>query len=219
MEHYTILGCDDNAVSLLFEILSIKHHDKIVVEIVKNIRLNKTRHPYEINNIESREIDAENWEKPTETKYLLGVVNPSAKHKVHEFFASHFSVHDEDYEILIHEQSTVASTAAIDYGVIINPGVVIAPYTIVGKFATVNRGVSLGHHTTIGAFAQINPGVNIAGHCMIGEDVRIGMGTNVFGHVTIGNNSVIGAGSLVTRDIPENVIAFGSPAKVHRDLP
>ena len=36
--------------------------------------------------------------------------------------------------------------------------------------------------------------------------------------VKIGKNSVIGAGSVVTKDIPENVIAFGSPCKVYREI-
>lgn len=36
--------------------------------------------------------------------------------------------------------------------------------------------------------------------------------------VTIGENSVIGAGSVVTKDIPANVVAFGSPCKVYREI-
>ena len=36
--------------------------------------------------------------------------------------------------------------------------------------------------------------------------------------VTIGENSVIGAGAVVTKDIPENVVAFGSPCKVYREI-
>ena len=36
--------------------------------------------------------------------------------------------------------------------------------------------------------------------------------------ITVGNNVVIGAGSVVTRDIPDNVIAFGNPCRVHRSL-
>lgn len=43
-------------------------------------------------------------------------------------------------------------------------------------------------------------------------------GDSKFGLVTIGENSVIGAGSVVTKDIPANVIAFGSPCKVYREI-
>lgn len=51
------------------------------------------------------------------------------------------------------------------------------------------------------------------------EGCRVGSGCTVLGGIEIGRNSLIGAGSLVTRSIPENVIAFGSPAYVQRDRP
>ena len=62
------------------------------------------------------------------------------------------------------------------------------------------------------------------GHC--GKDVWInqpmalcrGTGAIVLAGVTIGENSVIGAGSVVTKDIPANVLAVGSPCKVLREF-
>lgn len=45
-----------------------------------------------------------------------------------------------------------------------------------------------------------------------GENVLIGL------DVTIGDNSVIGAGLVVTKDIPANVVAFGTPCKVYREI-
>jgi acetyltransferase-like isoleucine patch superfamily enzyme len=49
---------------------------------------------------------------------------------------------------------------------------------------------------------------------VIGDDVWIGAKTIIMPGVIIGNGAVIGAGSIVTRSIPDNVIAFGAPAKV-----
>lgn len=53
---------------------------------------------------------------------------------------------------------------------------------------------------------------------IIGNNVFIGYGTLVLKGVTIGDNSVIGANSVVTRDIPANVIAGGNPCKVLKNL-
>ncbi|MBJ7538251.1 acyltransferase [Marinomonas sp. C1424] len=50
------------------------------------------------------------------------------------------------------------------------------------------------------------------------ENVWLGTGVTILGNVTIGKNSIIGAGSIVTQDIPDNVIAAGVPAKVVREL-
>lgn len=52
----------------------------------------------------------------------------------------------------------------------------------------------------------------------IGNDVWIGGGSIVLPGVTIGNNCVIGAGSVVTKDIPDNSMAVGNPARVIKSL-
>jgi galactoside O-acetyltransferase len=52
----------------------------------------------------------------------------------------------------------------------------------------------------------------------IGKNVWVGASTTILPGVTIGDNSVIGAGSVVTKDIPANVVAFGSPCKVVRPI-
>lgn len=52
----------------------------------------------------------------------------------------------------------------------------------------------------------------------IGRNVWIGSNVSILPGVTIGDNSVIGAGSVVTNDIPNNVVAYGVPCKVIRDI-
>ena len=59
---------------------------------------------------------------------------------------------------------------------------------------------------------QFNMPVHIGKNCWLGSDVLVMPG------VTIGDNSVIGAGSVVTRDIPANVVAVGNPCKVLRPI-
>ncbi|WP_144874496.1 sugar O-acetyltransferase [Microbacterium sp. 1.5R] len=89
---------------------------------------------------------------------------------------------------------------------------------------------------TIGADCQIGPSVQLltpthpidpqmrrdkleaAEPISIGDNVWLGGGVIVCPGVTIGDNSVIGAGSVVTRDIPADVVAVGSPARVVRTI-
>lgn len=52
----------------------------------------------------------------------------------------------------------------------------------------------------------------------VGDNVWIGSGAQIMPGVTIGENSVIGAGSVVTKDIPPNVVAFGVPCRVQREI-
>jgi acetyltransferase-like isoleucine patch superfamily enzyme len=53
---------------------------------------------------------------------------------------------------------------------------------------------------------------------LVKKGASIGSGATILGNVTIGENSIVGAGSVVTRDVPANVIVVGNPARVLRSL-
>ena len=52
----------------------------------------------------------------------------------------------------------------------------------------------------------------------VGDNVTIGSNSTILGGLSIGSGSIIGAGSTVTKDIPENVICAGNPAKIIRKI-
>ena len=52
----------------------------------------------------------------------------------------------------------------------------------------------------------------------IGRNAWLGSNVMVLRGVTIGDDTVVGAGSVVTRDLPSGVVAFGNPARIHRSL-
>lgn len=61
-------------------------------------------------------------------------------------------------------------------------------------------------------------GEKVEGRPTIGNNVTLGVNVCIVGKITIGNNVTIGAGSVVTKDLPDNCIAVGNPAKVIRHL-
>ena len=63
-----------------------------------------------------------------------------------------------------------------------------------------------------------NQGLEYAWPITVGDNVWIGAGVQVCPCVTIGSNVVIGAGSVVTKNIPDNVIAVGNPCRVLREI-
>ena len=119
---------------------------------------------------------------------------------------------------LISDNSDISQTVKLGRGIVVNTLVSIAGHTTIGDFVFINRNVSIGHHTVIGEYTTINPGVNIAGNVIIGEGCQIGIGANIIDGVKIGNNTIIGAGSLVTKDIPDNVVAYGNPCKIIKQI-
>lgn len=103
------------------------------------------------------------------------------------------------------------------------------------------EGLQLGFATDIGAFSYINAKygvviedeVQIGSHCSIysistiddkkgkvvlKKNCKIGSHSTILPNVTVGENSIVGAHSLVLSDIPDNVVAFGVPAKIIRDI-
>jgi acetyltransferase-like isoleucine patch superfamily enzyme len=63
---------------------------------------------------------------------------------------------------------------------------------------------------------HIAPGAILAGCVAVGECSLVGARVVVLPHRRVGKNVVIGAGAVVTRDIPDDVVAYGSPARVIR---
>jgi sugar O-acyltransferase (sialic acid O-acetyltransferase NeuD family) len=146
---------------------------------------------------------------------FLGVYKSTVKQKVFELFKDY----NPAYHNIIHKNTAISSTTNLGKGNMINSFVSIAAHTTIGNFVSINRNASVGHHTIVNDFATINPGATVAGHVTIGKGSTIGMGANIIDGITIGNNTVIGAGSLVTKDMPDNVIAYGNPCKVIKANP
>lgn len=105
-----------------------------------------------------------------------------------------------------------------------------------GVYANFNLTLVDDSHIYVGDYTMIGPNVVIAtaGHPIlpelrekqyqynmpihIGRNCWIGAGALIMPGVTIGDNTVIGAGSVVTRDIPANVVAVGNPCRVLREI-
>lgn len=76
--------------------------------------------------------------------------------------------------------------------------------------------IATSGHPILPVLREQNYVYNLPVH--IGSNVWIGSGVQILPGVTIGDHSVIGAGSVVTNDIPANVVAFGVPCRVVREI-
>lgn len=94
------------------------------------------------------------------------------------------------------------------------------PFLIeIGNNVTITQGVKFQTHDGgTGVLRKKYPGLNIFGKIKISDNVFIGEDVMIMYGVTIGNNVVIGARSVITKDIPDNVVVCGTPAKVIRSI-
>ena len=130
-----------------------------------------------------------------------------------------------DESVYLAQGVVVTGDVTLEEGVSIWPNAVLrgdAPIRI-GRFSNVQDNctvhvlddapVSVGEYTSVGHNAILHG-------CTVGSHTLIGMGAIVMNRAKVGDYCLIGAGSLVTEDtvIPDGTLAFGSPARVRREL-
>lgn len=81
-------------------------------------------------------------------------------------------------------------------------GIVIHPYAIIGDNCKLEQNVTIGGRSGLMVLPKI------------GDNVMIGAGAAVIGPVLVGNNVQIGAGAVVVKDVPDNCVVVGVPAKI-----
>lgn len=156
-------------------------------------------------------------------KRLVQRINQLPADHVHEIIALERRIFQGE-----HDNVFVQPPFEVDYG----------RHIKVGKnfYCNVNAVFLDTNWITIGDNVKIGPRVNLltAGHpvdagvrtdllefarpIVIGDNTWLGGNVTVLPGVTIGSNSVVGAGAVVTKDVPDNVIVVGTPAKVLREI-
>jgi sugar O-acyltransferase (sialic acid O-acetyltransferase NeuD family) len=202
-----IIGKGDDIITMILDNLSSENETgKITIYNNLDLPINSdfSHYEFEINLLNKLELSDYN-------KWVLGIYKPSLKKKIIDSLGIYGHA---NFINCIHKGLDISKTSKLGIGCLINSKVSIAAHTNIKNYVSINRHVSIGHHTTIEDYVSINPGCNIAGHCHIGEGTTIGIGAQVLDGITIGKNTIIGAGSVVTRDIPDGVVAWGSPCKI-----
>jgi len=102
-------------------------------------------------------------------------------------------------------------------------GLKLSKYTDIGAFTYVNAkyGVIIEEYVQIGSHCAIYSESTIdgkKGQVIIKRNARIGSHCVIMPEITIGENTIVGTFSFVNKDIPDNVVAFGIPVRVVRNL-
>jgi sugar O-acyltransferase (sialic acid O-acetyltransferase NeuD family) len=119
---------------------------------------------------------------------------------------------------VIHPSAVIAPDVVLGKGVQIMAGVVIQSEAKIGDQCIINTGASVDHEDILEAGVEVGPGATLCGNVHVKMNGWVAAGAVVLPRITIGEDSLAGAGAIVTKDIPDGVVAYGSPARVIRKV-
>lgn len=153
-------------------------------------------------------------EKAEELSFVIAIGNPYGHVRR--------NLHQKLVSLGLSPFSLIDPTAIVSAGAVLGRGIQMMPFAlvhvdaVVGDQCIINTRATVEHDCVLADGVEIGPGATLCGRVHIGRDTWIGAGATILPRLFIGANSIIGAGTVVTRDIPDNVVVAGNPAKVLR---
>ncbi len=143
---------------------------------------------------------------------VVAVGNPQTRKTTTERFAQH----GWRLKSLVHPRAVVAAGVNLGAGTVVMAGAVINPGAHIGQGVIVNTNASIDHDCELRDYVQICPGASLGGAVRVGEGTWIGVNACVIQGLSVGAWTMVGAGAAVVEDVPDEVVAYGVPAKIQR---
>jgi sugar O-acyltransferase (sialic acid O-acetyltransferase NeuD family) len=198
----------------VFEIV-YKNDPSHTIVFYDDVIINNNAKLFEQYNVLHSLDQAKSYFEQYGSSFTIGIGKPILRHKLVEKFT----------QIGGNLVSTISSFAqigsmevTIGVGTNVLDGATISNSVTIGKGCIIYYNVIITHDCIIGDFVEISPAAVVLGRCTIGSFTSIGANATILPDVQIGQNVIIGAGAVVTKDIPDNCVVYGNPAKVMRNL-
>jgi acetyltransferase EpsM len=202
-EHKFIFGCGAQG-RVVNDILSAQYPDSIIFFVDENESLLHAT----VNNTKVISID-EMFELDKTPLIHLALGHPVVRGNVFKKLSNLGAV----LLSAIHPSAVIMPTATVDAGTMIGAGAIINSNARIGKSCIVNTGAIIEHDTVMEDFSCVSPGSTIGGRVHIGKNTFIASCAVVLARTIIGENVIVGMGSVVMKNIEDNNIVYGVPAK------
>ncbi len=141
---------------------------------------------------------------------VLGIGEPATREKLFSKIAKD----DIAIPTLIHPDVYIPETTTIGKGVVIQYGCFISCNVMIADYVFIQPQCNIGHDDILNEGCMLAGFTNVGGIVHIGRYSYIGLSTAIKQTVNIGDHVIVGMGSMVHKDIPDETIAMGNPARV-----
>ncbi|MDR2010391.1 MAG: hypothetical protein LBQ22_07910 [Bacteroidales bacterium] len=122
----------------------------------------------------------------------------------------------ERWVSFIHPLSYIAPNLDMGYGCVVMPYAISQPGTKLGNFCTIMFGAIMGHDNNVGDHCFFDSGSISGAYLTIGNGVYVGINSTIREFLKIGNYSRIGIGSILLKEVADEEVWVGNPAKFYK---
>ena len=116
----------------------------------------------------------------------------------------------------IHPRAIIAANVKLGEGICVMAGAVVNPFSEISDFVIVNTNSSIDHDCVLCQYCSIAPRAALGGGVVVNDYSAISIGASIKHGVKIGAHAVVGAGAVVLKNIEDNAVYYGVPAKFQR---
>lgn len=155
--------------------------------------------------------------KYSDCRFVNGIGSPQNFWRKQEIIAR-TEIPTDRFEIIVHPTASVSKMSRLGFGTVVLQNAVIASNVTVGSHVIVLPNSIISHDACVGDYVCIAGGVCVSGGVEIDDSCYLGTNSSVIGNISIGKNSLIGMGAAVLKDVPENSVVVGNPARFLRKI-
>lgn len=144
-------------------------------------------------------------------EFLIAIGNPRSRKKIIDLY---FNDENFKFATLVDPSAIVGEQVLIGSGSMICAGAILTVDIEIGSHTIININSTVGHDVRIKNYVTIAPNASISGNVLLNDLVEIGTNATIREKLSINKGAMIGMGAVLTKDVEENHVMIGNPAKL-----
>jgi len=203
MKKIIVIGAGGHATSLVETIISSGNE---ILYFVDNFKAKEKLLGY---NIEKKILKVNK-----KIDIVIGIGDNNKRQEIYLYLLN--TISEINFPTIIHPSASVSRFSKIGKGSVILQNAMVGANSHIGNFCILNSSSGLDHDCKMSNFSSLAPSSVTGGNVRIGLRTALGINASILHKTNIGNDVVIGSNSHVNKDIDNNLVVYGTPARIIR---